>query len=102
MYYVRIPDRYDNYRIWAPTSDGKLKYAGILVGGELFTYKEYCKLLALTDNMPWLPNQWITLPKSMVTWFFGSRRLVDPDNTGKHVEYEIVRQYYANKRSKRS
>lgn len=96
MYYAVVPYKYDNLCLMMRTRKGK-KFAGILVGGELITYKEYLRLRLHCDNMPRLDDHWVKLPKSQVCWFFGARLPLNEYETGDPVPYTEVYARYETK-----
>lgn len=92
MFYVRVPQRLDQYSLWSD----KGKYIGILIGGELYTYKEYVRLRKIS-NMPFL-SDWLIIPRSKVVWFMGARLPVIEKDGGEYrgtsVDFEEVYLHY--------
>lgn len=77
MVYVRVPQYMDN-KVLYPRSRRRKQWT--LIGGELFTVREYAQLVSLYDNTPDLSNCLIDLSKSKTYVMFGCR-FPDDDTT---------------------
>lgn len=77
MIYVRVPQSMDN-KVLYPRSRRRTQLT--LIGGELFTVREYTSLVSIYDNMPRLTAYLIELPKSKTYTMFGCR-FPDHDTT---------------------
>lgn len=93
MFYMKVPNRYDQYQVWRLDNKGVLT---TLIKGELITYREYLRLKNLAQNMPNFRDDWIEVKKSKVVWFFGARLLSIPycDYVIRSVDFEEVWNYY--------
>lgn len=75
MKYYRVKTESDNHRIMKKDKNGYLYFDGILIGGELYTEKEYKKLLSsvygITENNNIFEE--VHINKNNTHFFFGAR-----------------------------
>lgn len=72
MKYYKIKEKYDNKMYLIKKNNGTFKHGGFLIGGELYTEKEFNKL----KDKATVYNHYaevIEIPKSKVHTFFGAR-----------------------------
>lgn len=86
MYYVMIPEYYDNYTLYPRNKKAKCK---TLIAHELLTISEYIKHHETYDNMPNLTEHTFKISKSNVYTSFGCRFLSHDYDYRKmeHVDY---------------
>lgn len=71
MTYYRVRQKYDNKQLY--TENSPHRYVGLLIGNELYTRKEFDKLLnkcGIVILPMFVP---VEVPKSKVYFFFGAR-----------------------------
>ena len=80
MYYIRVPECYDNFQLIRSIPGTPLLYKNdgeILVGGELITPREYAVMRERYINMPPLHRHYFcSVKKHNTYWSFGARFIV--------------------------
>lgn len=95
MYYIRVPDCYDNLRLLESVRGKTRCYAydgNILVGGELYTPREYAVMRERYVNMPPLHRHYFcSVKKEDTYWFFGARFIVEGAKFLPSIEYSVYK-----------
>lgn len=75
MKYYRVKTQYDNKTLCLIKNHKYVHNGYFLIGGELYTEKEYKKLIEhhVFGFSPWDAVEEIEIPKSKIYWFFGAR-----------------------------
>lgn len=92
MYYIRVPQCYDNLRLLTTIRGTTRNYAydgNILVGEELITPREYAVMREKYVNMPPLHRHYFCSVKKQDTyWAFGSRFIAEGAKFVPSLSYE--------------
>ena len=68
MLYYKVKPQYDNKTRYIRNNKRQIIPNGILIGGELYTPKEYEKLMNCSE---WFDK--VEIPKNKIYFFFGAR-----------------------------
>lgn len=72
MLFYKVPEKYDQYPIYKKTGN-VLQSPYYYVAGELYTEKEYSRLMKKYVCIKPSALDLVSVPKNKTYWFFGSR-----------------------------